>query len=157
MLADLAVAGCGGTTTYVREPVSPAAAATSTTAAPAASTPAPSTSTAPAAPTAAPAPTLTNPSAVVTQFYQDITNGDYSAAWALGGENLTGGQTYAQWVAGYQDTTASISVITASNWNSSTAYADIDATQLDGTEKTYAGTYDLVGGVIQSANIKETS
>jgi hypothetical protein len=93
---------------------------------------------------------------VVTQFYQDITNGDYSAAWALGGSNLAGGVSYATWVAGYRDTTASIGVLTASNWNSDTAYAEIDATQLDGSSKTYSGTYTVRNGVIVSADIKQT-
>jgi len=125
--------------------------ATTTPAAPA--NPAPATTPAPA-PVAAP---LTNPSAVVTQFYQDISDGDYSAAWALGGDNLAGGASYATWVAGYQDTTSSIAVVTSSNWNSDTAYAEIDATQLDGSVKTYSGTYTVRGGVIVSADITQTS
>jgi hypothetical protein len=144
---------------------------TTTTAAPAASSTAPSTAvpatTTPAAPAssapaAAPVPTpaaapLTNPSAVVTQFYQDISDGDYSAAWALGGDNLSGGASYATWVAGYQDTTASIAVVSSSNYNSDTAYAEIDATQLDGSVNTYSGTYTVRGGVIVSADITQTS
>jgi hypothetical protein len=93
----------------------------------------------------------------VTQFYQDISNGDYSAAWALGGDNLAGGASYDTWVAGYEDTTSSIAVVTSSNWNSDTAYAEIDATQLDGSVKTYSGTYTVQNGVIVSADITQPS
>ena len=93
----------------------------------------------------------------MTQFYQDISNGYYAAAWALGGDNLAGGASYDTWVAGYHDTTSSIAVVTSSNWNSDTAYAEIDATQIDGTVKTYSGTYTVQNGVIVSANITQTS
>jgi len=127
LATGLIATGCGAATrTIVVTPppkvvtVSPGA-SKPTTAAPAPSSTAPSTTipatTAPAAPanpapatapTPAPAaPPLTNPSAVVTQFY--------------------------------------------------TAYAEIDATQLDGGIKTYSGTYTARGGVIVSADITETS
>jgi len=149
--------------------VTPAAASKTTASAAAPSTTVPSTgapsaaapaATAPAAPTTTPAPApapLANPSAVVTQFYQDITDGDYSAAWALGGDNLAGGVSYDTWVAGYQDTTSSVAVVTSSNWNGDTAYAEIDATQLDGTVKTYTGTYTVQNGAIVSADIAQAS
>ena len=48
-------------------------------------------------------------------------------------------------------------MVTSSNWNSDSAYAEIDATQLDGTVKTYSGTYTVQNGVIVSANITQTS
>jgi hypothetical protein len=151
----LTATGCGtaSRTVVVTAPakvvtVTPAAASKAT-----ASAAAPTTTPAPAP---APAP-LANPSAVVTQFYQDITDGDYSAAWALGGDNLAGGVSYETWVAGYQDTTSSIAVVTSSNWNGDTAYAEIDATQLDGTVKTYTGTYTVQNGVIVSADIAQAS
>jgi hypothetical protein len=174
----LAATGCGTATRTVVTTappkvvtVTPAAAPKTTTVAPAPSSTPPSTtvpatatpaapaSSAPAgAPTSVPtAAPLTNPSAVVTQFYQDISDGNYGAAWALGGDNLAGGASYSTWAAGYQDTTASIAVETSSDYNSDTAYAEIDATQLDGSVKTYSGTYTVRGGVIVSANITETS
>ena len=56
---------------------------------------------------------IVNAEAVVTQYYQDITDHNYSAAWALGGSNLSGGAGYSSWVAGYA-TTASISLGTFS-------------------------------------------
>ena len=53
------------------------------------------------APAAAPADSqFTNSVAVVTQYYQDITNHDYTDAWNLGGSNIAAqnGQTYDSWV-----------------------------------------------------------
>lgn len=124
--------------------------------APAPATQVPSAAPAPAPAPAAPVPAVTNPSAVVTQFYTDISNGDYQAAWSLGGDNIGGGD-YSGWVAGYEDTTSSVSVVTASDYDGDTAYAEIDAVQLDGTEKTYDGTYTVENGVITSADISQTS
>ena len=40
---------------------------------------------------------------------------------------------------------------------SDTVWADISATQDDGSVKTYRGTYTVVGGVITSADIVQTS
>jgi pyruvate/2-oxoglutarate dehydrogenase complex dihydrolipoamide acyltransferase (E2) component len=159
VLAALAAAGCS--TTYTLPAASPAAAAPATTA------PAPATTTAPAAamttpaaapPAPAPAqPAKTSPSAVVDQFYQDITNGDYSAAWALGGSNLAGGESYASWEAGYSGTTAGIDISSYGSFSGDTVWADLAATQDDGSVKTYYGTYTVTNGVITSADIRETS
>src|SRR3954465_11971716 len=55
-------------------------------------------------------PPLSNASAVVAQYYEDITNHDYEAAWELGGSNIAG-KTYDDYVAGFS-TTASISLRT---------------------------------------------
>lgn len=101
------------------------------------------------------APALTNPVAVVTQFYADITNGDYSDAWALGGDNI-GGTSYPEWVNGYA-TTASIDVTSSGVTGSDTVWADISATQDNGSVNTYSGTYTVMGGVITSADIVQTS
>lgn len=107
---------------------------------------------------AAPAqPPMTNPTSVVLQYYQDITDHDYSAAWALGGDNLSGGMSYSTWVAGYQDTTASISVISYGTWSSDEVWADIIAMQLDGSVRTYSGTYTVQAGVMVAANITRSS
>ena len=108
---------------------------------------------------AAPAPPaepayFTNSTAVVRQFYQDINDRDYSAAWALGGDNI-GGSDYAGWVAGY-DTTASVSLGTFSAFGSNQVQASLSAVQSDGTTKTFEGTYTVSGGVIVAANIVQT-
>jgi hypothetical protein len=97
-----------------------------------------------------------NAVAVVLQFYQDITNQDYQAAWALGGDNLSGGVGYSAWVAGYS-TTASISLATYGQFTDSTVWADLDATQTSGSVTTYYGTYTVTGGIITGAHIAQTS
>ena len=88
------------------------------------------------------------------QFYQDINDGDYSDAWALGGDNI-GGSDYAGWVAGY-DTTVSVSLGTFSAFGSDQVQASLSALQSDGTTKTYEGTYTVSGGVIVAASIVQT-
>jgi hypothetical protein len=92
---------------------------------------------------------------VVSQFYADISDGDYTGAWNLGGDNIAG-SPYPQWVAGYS-TTASISVGTIASFGPGQVRAEIIATQDDGTVQTYQGTYTVEGGVIVSADITETS
>lgn len=135
-----------------------ATAATPSAAAPATAAPTPSTSpsaVSPTTPPAAPQPSLTDASAVVSQFYADISGGDYTDAWNLGGDNISG-MPYPQWVAGYS-TTASISIGTISSFGPGQVHAEIVATQDDGTVRTYEGTYTVEGGVIVSANIVQTS
>ena len=97
---------------------------------------------------------IVNAEAVVTQYYQDITDHNYSAAWALGGSNLSGGAGYSSWVAGYA-TTASISLGTFSYFGSDQVQAVITALQTDGSTNTYQGTYTVENGQITSANITQ--
>jgi hypothetical protein len=110
----------------------------------------------PSAAPPAPAVGLTNAEAVVAQFYQDITDGNYGAAWALGGDNTSNGVSYTGWVAGYS-TTVSITLGTYSQFGASTVYASLTATQTDGTIKTYSGTYTVSGGLIVGADIVQTA
>jgi hypothetical protein len=119
--------------------------------------------TAPAVPVSVPVyvpppvtPQYTNALSVVDQFYQDITDQDYSAAWNLGGDNLNGGADYNGWVAGY-DTTVSITLYDTANFGSGEVTADLSALQRDGSTNTYYGTYYVTNGVITSANIAQTS
>jgi hypothetical protein len=101
-------------------------------------------------------PVITDPGAVVQQFYADISAHDYLAAWNLGGKNLAGGASYDSWVAGYS-TTASIGVSSYNDTGSTTVFADIAATQTDGSFRSYSGTYTVHNGVITSAHIKRDS
>jgi hypothetical protein len=101
----------------------------------------------------APAPVV-NAQAVVTQYYQDITDHAYAAAWALGGSNIAGG-TYDQYVAGFA-TTAAVSLGTVSDFGSNQVSAVLYATQTDGTVKVFQGTYTVVGGVLVGASIAQT-
>jgi hypothetical protein len=107
-------------------------------------------------PTAPAQPQFTSSIAVVNQYYQDITDRNYSAAWALGGSNLSGGVGYDAWVAGY-GTTASITLYSQSDWGSGKVTCYLSALQSDGTTRIYYGTYYVTNGVITSANIAQTS
>jgi len=102
-------------------------------------------------------PPLTNGAAVVTQYYQDVSDKNYAAAWAIGGRNLAAenGQTYASWVAGYADTTASISITSYGTWSNGTVWCYISAVQYSGAVNTYYGTYTVANGVIVSASIRQ--
>lgn len=97
---------------------------------------------------------MANAESVVIQFYADITDGNYQAAWDLGGSNI-GGTDYADWVVAY-DTTASINLNTISNWNGDVVGAHLVALQDDGSIYTYDGTYTVENGVIVAANIIQT-
>jgi hypothetical protein len=167
LAAAVLAAGCGtsaaspmATKTIVRTvpaETSTKPPASATSAAPTAPA-APAAAAAPAQPAPAPAaPQFVNANAVVSQFYQDITDHNYSAAWALGGDNLSNGATYATWVAGYSGTTASIALGTVSDFGADQVQAELVATQLDGSVKTYQGTYTVQNGVIVAANIIQTS
>jgi hypothetical protein len=101
-------------------------------------------------------PQFTSSIAVVNQYYQDITDHNYQAAWALGGSNLSGGVGYDAWVAGY-GTTASITLYSQSDWGSGKVTSYLSAVQTDGSTRTYYGTYYVTNGVITSANIAQTS
>jgi hypothetical protein len=92
---------------------------------------------------------------VVSQYYQDITDHEYRAAWALGGSNIAG-TTYDRWVAGF-GTTESITLGTISEFGASRVHAVLYATQTDGTLKTYAGDYIVADGVLVGASISQTS
>jgi hypothetical protein len=105
---------------------------------------------------ASPPASIVNAEALVTQFYADITDQDYPAAWALGGSNVSNGVGYDAWVAGY-GTTQFISLGTFSYWGSDTVQVAISATQTDGSVNTYSGTYTVENGIITSANIEQIS
>jgi hypothetical protein len=164
LAAAALAAGCG--TTKAASPPRPVVTKTVITMVPAATMTKPTASASSSAPTGPPAqpaqpapaqPQFANATAVVSQFYQDITDHNYSAAWALGGDNISNGVSYATWVAGYADTTASIALGTISDFGADQVQADLVATQLDGSVKTYQGTYTVQNGVIVAANIIQTS
>ena len=102
-------------------------------------------------------PPLTSGVAVVTQYYQDVSDKNYAAAWAIGGSNLAAqnGQTYTSWVAGYADTTASISITSYGTWSNGTVWCYISAIQNSSAVNTYYGTYTVANGVIVSASIRQ--
>lgn len=165
LAAGITLAACGS----LKAPAAASAAHTVTATPKASATTAPPKATsAPTTPPPAPARTVyvpaapappqpayfRNSAAVVQQFYQDINNGDYSAAWALGGDNI-GGSNEAAWAAGY-DTTVSVLLGTFSAFGSDQVQASLSALQSDGATNTYEGTYTVSGGVIVAANIVQT-
>jgi hypothetical protein len=175
-----AVTACGSTTTVIHDPAlvikpvpavtktvtaKPVSVTVKTSAAPMATTPSPVASPSPVyvpvyvtpTPVYAP-PQYTNALSVVDQYYQDITDQNYQAAWNLGGDNLNGNNSgnYASWVAGYS-TTASISLYDSAPFGSGEVTTYLSALQSDGTTTTYYGTYYVSDGVITSANISQTS
>ncbi|MFE9428529.1 hypothetical protein ACFYNO_36920 [Kitasatospora sp. NPDC006697] len=179
-LAALVVAGCGGSgsssASHTGSPTTVTSTPTQTVTVTPAPTPTPSptptptpttvTATPPPTVTVTPTPTptvtvtapstpgFTNAAAVVTQYYQDITNHDYASAWALGGKNIAGG-SYQQYVAGFA-TTAGIALGTVSSFGSDQVRAVLYATQTDGTVKTFEGTYTVANGVLVGASIQQT-
>lgn len=94
-----------------------------------------------------------DPGEVVEEYYQDLANGDFAAAWELGGKNIAH-TSYAKWVAGY-DTTASISLGSADTVDAHRVRVLIRALQTDGTLRVYEGTYTVSGGVIVGAKVTE--
>ncbi|MFC9238053.1 hypothetical protein ACFTZK_16590 [Streptomyces decoyicus] len=100
-----------------------------------------------------PSPSSDDASAIVEEFYRDINNRDFSAAWDLGGRNI-GGNSYSAWVAGY-DTTAGIELSAVNTESAGQVSAVVHATQSDGSVKLYQGTYTVSDGEIVSADISE--
>jgi hypothetical protein len=127
----------------------PAKTVTRTATPPPATTPEAAASRAPAP---QPQPQFANATAVVSQFYQDITDHNYAAAWAAGGQNVSGGVGYDAWVAGY-GTTESISLGTFSNFGSGQVQTVLSALQAGGAVNTYTGTYTVHNGIIAAAHI----
>ena len=165
LAAGISLAACGSlkapaaapaTHTVTAAPkASVTTAPTKATSAPTTPVPAPAkTVYVPAAPAPAQPAYFSNSAAVVQQFYQDINNGDYPAAWVLGGDNI-GGSNEAEWAAGY-DTTVSVLLGTFNPFGSDQVQASLSALQSDGTTNTYEGTYTVSGGVIVAANIVQT-
>ena len=157
-LAVLALAGCGSAAA-LPAPKTPAPTVTMTVLAPAktitttrTATPPPATTAAAPAPQPQPQPQFANATAVVTQFYQDVTDHNYTAAWALGGNNVSGGVGYEAWVAGY-GTTESIDLGTFSYFGSGQVQTVLSALQTSGAVYTYTGTYTVQNGIIVAAHI----
>ena len=91
---------------------------------------------------------------VVEQYFYEISSGDYSDAWAMGGVNIAG-TDYNTWVAGYA-TTTSVALDSDTDLGNGAVQVRFTATQSDGGSTSYAGTYYVSGGVITSASITQT-
>ena len=85
-------------------------------------------------------------------YYVAINAGDYQTAWNLGGDNLD--PTYTAFVNGFASTSHDSLTITASQGD--TVSVTLNATQSNGSDQTYSGTYTVTGGHITSAQLAAT-
>lgn len=119
---------------------------------PAASTAQQQPATQPATPRAAASSAEGNPAAVVVAYYDAINAGDWRTAWNLGGDHLAG--SYSAFVDGFADTLSDTVTITGTDGD--TVSVRLTATQTDGSDRTFAGTYRVSGGHIVAAHIAAT-
>lgn len=101
----------------------------------------------------APPPQSTTPSgaqAVVESYFAAINSGNYALAWSLGGKNIAHG-SYNSFVQGFAGTASDAVTILSVNGN--TVTVQLTATQTDGSQKSFSGTYTVQNGVIVAADI----
>lgn len=91
-----------------------------------------------------------DPTEVVEAYFRAINNGEYVAAWALGGKNITG-RPYDYFVRTFSDTARDD--VTVRSVVGNTVEVELDATQTDGTHRFFAGTYTVRDGAIVAARI----
>jgi hypothetical protein len=115
--------------------------------------------------TSAPAPTRTiiaqplpqkqiSPWTVVSEYYSNVTSGDYWDAWNLlstASQNNQGG--YNSFVHGYSGTGTQVTYFVSSSGDTVTYYLESD--NPDGTVQWYSGTATVWNGVIQHTNITQ--
>ena len=106
------------------------------------------------APSASPAGTgLRGPAATVRAYFAAINAKQYAAAWRRGGKNT--GVSYHAFISGFASTASDTLTVISVSGNSVTA--QVAARQVDGTIKTYQGSYTVSGGVITQFNVQQTS
>jgi hypothetical protein len=101
-------------------------------------------------PTPSAALTTSSAASVVRKAYRAINQHDYRLAYSLG--LAAAGQSYADFAAGYQGT-ASVT-LTVESTQGNTVMVTLTATQQDGIQQLYSGTYTVSGGHITSAQIQ---
>ncbi|MFJ4410079.1 excalibur calcium-binding domain-containing protein [Streptomyces sp. NPDC088910] len=126
-------------TTTVTTPNPPPATPTPTPTAPTTTTTATATATA----------TATDPTTVVSDYFAAINARDFGRAWALGGKNVS--SSYSAFVNGFSSTSEDVVTVLASTPTTVTVH--LDATQTDGTVKSFEGTYSVDGGRITGASV----
>jgi hypothetical protein len=115
-----------------------------------ATTPAPHTASTSASSGTSPSPAVAGPAGVVKQFYRDINAHNYAAAYVLE-PAIHHYKTFAQFKAGYGDTTHDTVMITGVSGDVVSVY--LSAEHTDGSIHTFSGTYTVRGGKIVAANI----
>jgi len=120
---------------------------------PSPATPAPATpSPAPAAPPTA--PVQSDPWAIVSEYYGDVTSGDYADAWNLLGPSMQAAQGgYASFTAGYSGTGSQNVYEVGESGDQVTYY--LQSVNPDGTVQWYEGTATVWGGQVQSTDVTQ--
>jgi hypothetical protein len=112
--------------------------------------------TAPAAPQQPPDQNVTDPWAVVSAYYGDIESGNYAQAYALIGDGATTGQSYQDFVAGFNCTGGQ--VVSENRESGSSVNFDLAATDsCTGATTQYTGTDTVRNGIIVAADVVQTS
>ncbi|WP_189957586.1 hypothetical protein [Streptomyces alanosinicus] len=110
---------------------------------------APGEISAPAGPPPSSTATL-GPTQTVERYFDAVNERDYRTAWSLGGRNF--GESYDTFVAGFADT-ATTSVTVQSVTGDVVAVA-LNVHAMDGSTKSYHGTYTVRDGVITAGSLK---
>ena len=159
----LAMAGCASEATSAGSAGSPAAApggvSSSTSSGSAGAPGSPvltKTVTVPPSNVVVPAPVQTtvaqgDPAGVVEAYFAAINAHDYSRAWALGGSHLS--SSYSQFAAGIANT--AVDNVTILSVSGGTVAVDLTATNNNGSQQTFAGTYTVSGPTITGASIAQ--
>jgi len=101
--------------------------------------------------TTVPPPAAPDPRTVVQEYFNDINNHRYAAAWRLTPET----EPYLKFKTGLAQTAQDTLHVESVNGNVVTA--TLAALQTDGTVRKFAGTYTVTNGVISSSNVRRIS
>jgi hypothetical protein len=95
-----------------------------------------------------------DPWAVVSAYYGDVTSGDYLDAWNLLGPRMqSGAGSYGSFAAGYTGTGSQSVTENAESGDQVNYYLESD--NPDGTVQYYQGTATIYGGLIQASNVTQ--
>ena len=117
-------------------------------------TPPPTTSPPVTVPVPVPAHTQSDPWAVVSEYYGDVSSRDYPDAWNLLGPAMQAKQAgYSQWVAGYTGTGGQ--TVTEISESGDQVNYDLESINPDGTNQWYSGFAIVQGGQLQITRITQ--
>ena len=88
-----------------------------------------------------------NPAKVVVEYFSDINQHNFQAAWKLTGQN----GSFQKFKSGYAGTAKD--AVTILKLSGNVVTAELQARQTDGTVKLYRGTYTVINGMISSSNV----
>ncbi len=98
----------------------------------------------------------TDPWAVVSEYYGDVSSRDYPDAWNLFAPTMQDDQgSYSQWAAGYANT--GDQDVTEISQSGDQVNYDLQSDNPDGTTQWYSGVAIVVGGQIQRASLTQVA